>query len=206
MSPQFVSLFILAVLAIPASARALAICPETHSVSHGDSVISAAGDTFVICSQPSGADTLVKLTRPAIAIKVSSPPPQPPKPETEPSLDAVQDTSAKACQSAQNDVYSSDPATIFFGFNDTGILTDQRKALDALPLATPLTVTGFTCSIGPKKYNQKLSERRAQAVAEYLRQRGAIVAHVEGKGECCPASTTDMRQNRRVEIKKKEKN
>ncbi|MCO6055621.1 OmpA family protein [Pseudomonas sp. MOB-449] len=70
-----------------------------------------------------------------------------------------------------------------------------------------LTVTGHTDSVGSDAYNQKLSERRAHAVADYLVRSGipaSNIVSVAGAGESQPVadnSTKDGRaMNRRVEI------
>jgi outer membrane protein OmpA-like peptidoglycan-associated protein len=71
---------------------------------------------------------------------------------------------------------------------------------------TTLTVVGHTDNVGSDDYNQKLSERRAHSVAEYLeskRVNGMRLA-LAGKGETQPiasnASETGRQANRRVEI------
>jgi outer membrane protein OmpA-like peptidoglycan-associated protein len=71
---------------------------------------------------------------------------------------------------------------------------------------TTLTVVGHTDNVGSNDYNQKLSERRAHSVAEYLeskRVNGMRLA-LAGKGETQPiesnASETGRQANRRVEI------
>ncbi|HDM8222487.1 TPA: OmpA family protein [Vibrio campbellii] len=67
-------------------------------------------------------------------------------------------------------------------------------------------VTGYTDSSGPAAYNQKLSERRAQAVADYLIAAGIDADRftVKGMGEENPVadnSTHEGREkNRRVEV------
>lgn len=67
-------------------------------------------------------------------------------------------------------------------------------------------VEGHTDSAGPDDYNQRLSERRASSVADYLIDQGvsASLITVYGFGELRPKSsndTPDGRQlNRRVEI------
>jgi len=70
-------------------------------------------------------------------------------------------------------------------------------------------VTGHTDSQGSDAYNQRLSERRAKSVADYLVGEGvpAGVIHMSGMGESQPVadnSTEDGRaRNRRVEIEVK---
>ncbi|WP_440888778.1 OmpA family protein [Vibrio sp. WZ-1] len=67
-------------------------------------------------------------------------------------------------------------------------------------------VTGYTDSSGPAAYNQKLSERRAQSVADYLISAGIDADRftVKGMGEENPVadnSTHEGREkNRRVEV------
>ncbi|CAH1542743.1 Outer membrane protein A precursor [Vibrio owensii] len=67
-------------------------------------------------------------------------------------------------------------------------------------------VTGYTDSSGPTAYNQKLSERRAQSVADYLIAAGIDADRftVKGMGEENPVadnSTHEGREkNRRVEV------
>jgi len=76
-----------------------------------------------------------------------------------------------------------------------------------------VTVEGHTDSIGTDAYNQKLSERRAQAVKQYLVSQGVAADRLEtvGKGETAPIApnTTDAGKdnpegramNRRAELK-----
>lgn len=68
-------------------------------------------------------------------------------------------------------------------------------------------VAGHTDSIGTEAYNQGLSERRANAVADYLVQRGVPRSQltVRGYGESNPvasnADSAGRAQNRRVEVR-----
>ena len=73
------------------------------------------------------------------------------------------------------------------------------------PAITQVTVTGYTDSSGSEDYNKVLSERRASAVAEYLRSRlGDVQIISVGMGEANPIASNATRegraQNRRVEI------
>lgn len=69
-----------------------------------------------------------------------------------------------------------------------------------------VTVTGHTDSRGSEAYNQKLSEQRAQAVAQEIVAQGIELSRVtaEGKGELEPIASNDTEtgreMNRRVEI------
>jgi OOP family OmpA-OmpF porin len=68
-----------------------------------------------------------------------------------------------------------------------------------------LNVVGYTDSRGSEAYNRKLSQRRAQAVADYLVQQDpsrAEFIRVIGRGEADPIASNETeegrRQNRRV--------
>jgi outer membrane protein OmpA-like peptidoglycan-associated protein len=72
---------------------------------------------------------------------------------------------------------------------------------------TYIDVLGHTDSTGSDEYNQALSERRAQSVADYLASNGVARARmgIRGYGETQPIASNDSEagrsQNRRVEIK-----
>lgn len=104
-----------------------------------------------------------------------------------------------------------------FAFDSDELSPDYRAALDAASDALKphrqllrgglamLNVIGYTDSVGSAEYNQKLSERRARAVADYLiKQDPTRVAfiHAMGKGEQDPLASNDTAegraQNRRV--------
>jgi OOP family OmpA-OmpF porin len=69
-----------------------------------------------------------------------------------------------------------------------------------------LSIVGHTDSTGPEAYNQGLSERRAQAAADYLAGQGISASRmtVSGMGERSPVADNGTREgramNRRVEI------
>jgi OOP family OmpA-OmpF porin len=66
--------------------------------------------------------------------------------------------------------------------------------------------TGHTDSIGTDKYNQRLSDRRANTVKEYMVSKGIPAAKITtlGKGESQPVATNKTKEgrakNRRVDI------
>ncbi|KPV41267.1 cell envelope biogenesis protein OmpA [Thiohalorhabdus denitrificans] len=71
---------------------------------------------------------------------------------------------------------------------------------------TVIHVAGFTDATGPESYNQRLSERRAEAVASYLRGQGVLAERIvtRGYGEshfvASNATPEGRSQNRRVEL------
>jgi len=102
---------------------------------------------------------------------------------------------------------------VTFGFDKAVLTKDDKEQLDtfAASLGTAksyiLEVTGGTDSTGPAQYNYELSQRRADAVVQYLASKYGIAAHrfyLIGIGkdkEVASNSTPDGRkQNRRVEV------
>ena len=105
------------------------------------------------------------------------------------------------------------PSGITFPVDSSAIQPQFRSTLDgvAQTLAsynqTYIDVLGHTDSTGSDAYNQALSERRAQSVADYLSTRGVARARmgIRGFGETQPIASNETEegrsQNRRVEIK-----
>lgn len=101
---------------------------------------------------------------------------------------------------------------ILFGFDSTRLRDAGRDNLLALAHSldkypnTDLLIVGHTDSVGTDAYNQRLSESRAQAAANYLASVGVAPArlHATGRGETEPvapnATESGRQQNRRVEI------
>jgi len=117
-------------------------------------------------------------------------------------------------QVANLDSYHSVVETsVHFGFNKANLTSKAKEALDQLLAEVPntkgylLVVEGDTDSVGSPTYNYKLSERRAEAVVQYLSEKN-IPAHkiyVIGLGKdktAAPNKTAEGRaQNRRVEVR-----
>ena len=99
--------------------------------------------------------------------------------------------------------FETNSADIKSGFHST-----MDKLADVMVRygKTTLTVVGHTDDVGSHEYNQRLSERRAHSVAQYLegKQVNAMRLAISGKGETQPIAsngTEGGRQaNRRVEI------
>jgi len=76
---------------------------------------------------------------------------------------------------------------------------------EAVTNSKRIDITGFTCDIGSKAYNKRLSLRRAQSVASYFKSHYPIDSKrfvVQGKAEpLLPDSNEEARTlNRRVEV------
>ncbi len=103
--------------------------------------------------------------------------------------------------------------TVTFGFDKAVLTASDKQQLDnfAAGLGSAksyiLEVTGGTDSIGSAQYNYDLSQRRADAVVQYLASKYNVAAHrfyLIGIGkdeEVAPNNTREGRQkNRRVEV------
>lgn len=99
---------------------------------------------------------------------------------------------------------------ILFGYDRSDLSASAEGNLDKLVSVlkeypdTNIEVQGHTDSKGSDSYNQGLSQRRASAVATYLRNRGVSSSRIttKGYGETAPVATNDTddgrAQNRRV--------
>ncbi|MCB1803535.1 MAG: OmpA family protein, partial [Gammaproteobacteria bacterium] len=104
---------------------------------------------------------------------------------------------------------SSDVLFEFDKYDIRPEFTDELDAAADLLKANPdvtVRIDGHTDSIGTEEYNQGLSERRANAVADYLAKAGIARDRmtVAGFGESQPIASNDTpegrAQNRRVDI------
>ena len=71
---------------------------------------------------------------------------------------------------------------VAFDFSKAELDQAGRNVLDAIPTDAVVDVQGEASYPGAKKFNQKLSERRASVVTEYLTKRGVKVANSNGVG------------------------
>ena len=116
---------------------------------------------------------------------------------------------APAPAAASKVTYAADA---FFDFDKATLKPEGKAKLDDLTEKVKgitlevIIAVGHTDSVGADGYNQKLSEKRAQAVKDYLTSKGtdASRVYVEGKGEKQPVadnkSAEGRAKNRRVEI------
>jgi OOP family OmpA-OmpF porin len=109
-------------------------------------------------------------------------------------------------------------ATELFGFDSAKLNPNQPKLDDIANVLNSNTgidnvvITGYADRIGSHKYNQKLSERRASAVKDYLVAKGVAANRLNavGRGEENPVVTCNNKKradlikclepNRRVEV------
>lgn len=104
--------------------------------------------------------------------------------------------------------------SVHFGFNKDNLTKNAKEALDQLATDVPntkgyiVTVEGGTDSVGSADYNYGLSERRANAVIQYLASQHNIPAHkiyLIGLGKDKPVESNKTSEgrakNRRVDVR-----
>jgi OOP family OmpA-OmpF porin len=140
-------------------------------------------------------------------------PAEPARPST-PSAPAAPSKPAEPARPAPSSVRQSVviQADALFDFDKSVLRPDGKKSIDdALAKIRGTDVemviaTGHTDSVGTEQYNQRLSERRAQAVKDYLVSKGVPASKITtiGKGESQPVATNKTKEgrqkNRRVDI------
>lgn len=101
---------------------------------------------------------------------------------------------------------------ILFDFDSSALRAEARENLRDLAGSlseyenTEVLIVGHTDAVGSDSYNYRLSERRAEAAADYLMSLGMRPSRVSttGKGEAEPIASNDTeygrQQNRRVEV------
>lgn len=111
-----------------------------------------------------------------------------------------------------DDIVLNMPSEVTFGFDSSELTSSARSALNDVARVltqyddTRVNIGGHTDSTGDAGYNQRLSERRAQAVGNYLSRAGVASGRLNmtGYGENQPVANNNTEQgraqNRRVEI------
>ncbi|WP_160110224.1 OmpA family protein [Caballeronia arvi] len=99
-----------------------------------------------------------------------------------------------------------------FAFDSAALTPTAKDVLDKLvgesqgTKFASVTVEGYTDSTGPDAYNVNLSQRRAQAVLDYLKGHGLDAANFSAKGFgksnpiASNATSEGRAENRRVEV------
>ena len=173
-----------------------------------DSAGNPVRDASGACVQSSGIehpDCVAKKAEPAKPAAPSAPAaPAKPSGPASPSAAAAAPKSVKQAVTIQ--------AEALFDFDKSVLKPEGKKSIDdAIAKMKSIDVeiviaTGHTDSIGTDAYNQKLSERRATSVKEYMVSKGVPAAKVTtlGKGETQPVATNKTKEgrakNRRVDI------
>jgi outer membrane protein OmpA-like peptidoglycan-associated protein len=115
-------------------------------------------------------------------------------------------------RTADNELKVTVKDDVLFDYNSAGLRSASRTSLREMANVfqqypnTTIAVQGYTDSTGSASYNERLSERRAASVANYIESIGVNGSRVEtiGYGESNPrasnATPSGRQLNRRVEI------
>jgi outer membrane protein OmpA-like peptidoglycan-associated protein len=181
-------------LLIPLTSHATDIRQRPYKNSF-DSALAIEDDQFVVCSGCPDNQLLKMSVNPNLALRMST--------HLSSNLPVTREEQKEETLEAQDANKPIQLASILFGFDSVKVPRSDRVKLDRLmanlPRSGKYDLAGFTCSIGRDDYNEKLSLRRANVVADIFKANGLNVGLVEGKGKCCPVSE-ERQLNRRVEI------
>lgn len=78
---------------------------------------------------------------------------------------------------------------VMFAKNSFDLTQESKNVLDNVPSSKTVSVVGLASPEGSEKYNLELSQKRADAVAEYLKTKGVKVANAIGRGVLYGEST-----------------
>lgn len=121
---------------------------------------------------------------------------------------AFADSEAAAIRREQDVLTATFKGDVFFDFDSSVLKPGAYREIDRTANVlnrypqTTILVAGHTDSVGAETYNQRLSERRAQAVRDALVGRGVDSRRLQvvGYGESQPISSNNA-ANRRVELR-----
>jgi outer membrane protein OmpA-like peptidoglycan-associated protein len=146
------------------------------------------------------------------AAQADRPPAAPPKGATQPSKGAAEAQGPHPGHDSGGKVVVI-TASLLFPTNSSDLLPSSKPKLDeiadalkAQSQASNVKVMGYTDSTGSSEINDPLSQKRAQAVADYLQSKGVSPDHisVQGLGKQDPVSQAQNAEgramNRRVDI------
>lgn len=135
-----------------------------------------------------------------------------PQPQYPPAAPAAPPEPEPAPVAQDETIVLSDAGDVLFAFNSAELseaarstLVEISKRLSGASLVS-VEVAGHTDSVGSDAYNQKLSERRAQSVANFLSGQGipaeklSVVGHGESQPVADNGTDAGRAQNRRVEL------
>lgn len=119
---------------------------------------------------------------------------------------ALKISSAKTSKDAlKENTPEEDTILVNFKFDDYNLSNSDKEKVKSFIKnhnASKISIVGHTDEVDTEKYNQRLSEKRAEVVANYLKNVLNVTVEISysGKGELNPISNSDA-ENRRAEIK-----
>ena len=200
-------------LTLAAVATCAALSPATGSAATGERLDGYLTDTQGGIVRAIGAGVCVRTSQwtPALAVaecdpdlvKKPAPPPPPPKPEAKPEVKPKPEAKPKPAKPQMMNIERKIELQ-GMPFDKAEMTPDNVKELDQfLADLKPVTlgaviVTGHTDRIGSLKYNQRLSERRAVVVKDYITSKGIDPKLIfwEGKAFKQPIPVTKFCSNK----------
>ena len=176
-------------------------------------VLSLAVTACATAAQKQQCFPIASWSSPAFNCPAGEPPPKPapepvaapeptPEPEPEPPKVEVKEESIDLKEKVQFETGSA----VLLAQSQT-LLDEVAKTMNDHPEIKKVRIDGHTDGEASRSYNQKLSQKRAKAVKDYLISKGVAAKRLDSKGwgEDKPIAdnkTPEGReQNRRVEIK-----
>ena len=167
----------------------------------GRTAIGHADDTSTINNTLLSLGGIFRFGAPAPVVAAAAPEPAPmpiAEPAPAPAPEPAPAPAPAACKPTMDTITIG--AEKLFAFDKANLSNDGKSALDeaaakikANPELKAVIVTGYTDRIGSDNYNQKLSERRAKQVADYLVAHGvdSSIISSSGKGKADPVVQCD---------------
>lgn len=162
----------------------------------GRAALGNADDTSTVANTLLNLGGIFRFGAPAPVVAAAAPEPAPmpiAEPAPAPAPEPAPAPAPEACKPTMDTITVG--AEKLFGYDKANLQKEGKAALDeaaakikANPEIKAVIVTGHTDRIGSDKYNQKLSERRAKQVADYLVAQGvdSSIISSSGKGESEP--------------------
>ena len=184
-----------------------------YEYNFGNTVVTTKDrEVFVICKSCAASQRLtLKPKMPALAIRmaaIATGAENTEMGETSSVRNPVIDPKVGAGGSCHQPIANMCLMPVYFRFDHSDLSDFEKDQLDRLisgikdnPAKEFLKVriTGYTCDLGSRAYNNRLSLQRAKSVASYLEDKGFTILEVIGEGGNKPISEL-RRLNRRVEI------
>ncbi len=187
----------------------------------GRTALGHADDSSTVANTLLNLGGIFRFGAPAPVVAAAAPEPAPmpiAEPAPAPAPEPAPAPAPEACKPTMDTITVG--AEKLFAYDKANLQKEGKAALDeaaakikANPEIKAVIVTGHTDRIGSDKYNQKLSERRAKQVADYLVAQGVESGIIQsvGKGESEPVVQCDgtkatkkliscLQPNRRVTI------
>ncbi len=120
-------------------------------------------------------------------------------------VDSQGDCVVTKWDSVTNDCKNSDLRTVYFDFNSSALTAASKAKLNKLAASLKsgkvdaVSIVGYADEVGTDSYNQRLSEKRANSVAAYLRSKGIKVngkSEIRGLGETSSKSSCEDKKGK----------